>query len=55
MHGMNPEHHDPEPFSHSATADILFRDEPDEEEEDEDEDDGNRGDADADEDEGYSE
>ena len=57
--GMNPKHFDPEPFSHSATAHILFREEPDEEEEEEeeeDEGDGNRDDdGDPKEDEGYSE
>jgi len=53
MHGMNPEDLDPELLSHSATADIFFREEPDEEEEDEGE--GNGDDGDADEGEGYSE
>jgi hypothetical protein len=52
---MNQKHLDPEPFSHSATADILFRQEPGEEEEDEGEGDGNSDDGDADESEGYSE
>jgi hypothetical protein len=52
---MNQKHLDPEPFRHSATADILFRQEPGEEEEDEGEGDGNSDDGDADESEGYSE
>jgi hypothetical protein len=54
---MNPEDLDPELFSHSATAGILFREEPVEEGEDEDEDegDGNGDDDEADEGDGYSE
>jgi hypothetical protein len=50
---MNPKHLDPVPFSHSATPDILFRQEPDEEEEDERDD--NSDDGEPDESEGYSE
>jgi len=53
MHRINPKHIDPEPFSQSATAEIFFRQEPDEEEEDERDD--NSDDSDADEGEGYSE
>jgi hypothetical protein len=52
---MNPKHLDPEPFSESATADILFRQEPDEEEEDEGDGNSNSDDGDTDESEGYSE
>ena len=55
MHRINPKHIDPGPFSHSATAEILFRQEPDEEEEEEDERDDNSDDGDAGESEGYSE
>ena len=53
MHRINPKHIDPEPFSQSATAEIIFRQEPDEEEEDERDD--NSDDSNADESEGYSE
>jgi hypothetical protein len=53
MQCITPKRIDPEPFTHSATAAILFRQEPDEEEEDERDD--NSDDGDADESEGYSE
>jgi len=50
MHGMNPEHLDPEPSDRSLPADVLLRQEPDEGEGYDG--DGDRDDGDADEGEG---